>query len=527
MTTPSPKGLYIPERDRTAAPREIILAICTPIGRDPRTAYVHSMRRLITPLRKPGHPLFGTTHLLDVVEIPIEEARRQLTTLALGAAPAPTHLLFVDDDMVFNPDAALRLLRHDVPIVGGLCHNRRHPYQPILARKNAPEWGLADTHGFVYDYPRDVLFDVDATGGAFLLVKREVFEAIEAREPGGKWWIPRDGASEDFSFCARAKAAGFSVLVDTGTEIGHVGHVIVDADFARRNRRAQWQRHHPSVPRRASDATPLVSVIIPTFNQRPELLLAAVHSALAQTEPCEVIVVDDGTTDYVLVAATEDLVEGTRGAHDAREAALATGSKPLVRLPSGVRLVVHATNRGIGEALNTGFAMMKTDWFCWLSSDDLFEPEKVERQRAATVEAGAFASFHGYEVIVEGAEWGQSAVVPNFASHADQQRQLATACCINGSTTMIHRSVFAKVGGFDPNLRYGQDWEAWLRIGTHFRWLPLDDVLGVRREGGNLTQVIAAAPVNDERRQRRDEEDRAIRAAYAQVRCPHCHEAIE
>jgi hypothetical protein len=169
-------------------------------------------------------------HYLDKTDAPVEAARNLLTAAALRI-PDLTYLLFIDDDMIFNEDAFERLAAHDLPIVGGLCHNRRPPYMPILMRE------YNKGYAFVYDYEREVdsngLIEVDATGAAFLLVKREVFEKIATT---GEEPFAIRGPGEDVSFCRRAKELGYPIHVDTTVEIGHVGEVTVTSDFARRNR---------------------------------------------------------------------------------------------------------------------------------------------------------------------------------------------------------------------------------------------------------------------------------------------------
>ena len=60
----------------------------------------------------------------------------------------------------------------------------------------------------------------------------------------------REDGGEDVSFCQRARAVGYDIKVDTTLDIGHVGEVIVNADFARRNRdlypfawRSTWRQN--------------------------------------------------------------------------------------------------------------------------------------------------------------------------------------------------------------------------------------------------------------------------------------------
>lgn len=109
---------------------------------------------------------------------------------------------------------------------------------------------------------------------------------------------------------------------------------------------------------------PAVSVVIPTFH-RPELVLEAAASALAQSlAEIEVIVVVDGEED------------------DGTAEALATLADP--------RLVVLRPGRQVGNAAarNLGIAEARAPWIALLDDDDLWMPDKLERQ-LATAQASA------------------------------------------------------------------------------------------------------------------------------------------
>lgn len=96
----------------------------------------------------------------------------------------------------------------------------------------------------------------------------------------------------------------------------------------------------------------LVSTIIPVFN-RAEMLAEAVGSVLAQTyAPIEVVVVDDASTQPVVI-------------NDAR-----------------VRVIRHDTNRGVGAARETGRNAANGEFIQYLDSDDLLLPRKFELQVA-------------------------------------------------------------------------------------------------------------------------------------------------
>ena len=88
---------------------------------------------------------------------------------------------------------------------------------------------------------------------------------------------------------------------------------------------------------------------------------------------------------------------------------------------------------------------------------------------------------------------------------------MAAACWIHGSTTLIHRSVFDKVGPFDETLRFAFDWEMWNRIGAAFFWHYVPESLGFRRE----LLPDPQAPRAPADQQRRLAEDAEVRRRYA------------
>ncbi len=107
------------------------------------------------------------------------------------------------------------------------------------------------------------------------------------------------------------------------------------------------------------NAVPSISVVIPCFNGE-RFLAETLRSVLAQTKiPLEIIVVDDGSTD--------------------NSAVLAESFGSIVR-------VVRQENRGLPATRNRGIGESRGDWIAFLDADDLWLPEKLERQVAATTE---------------------------------------------------------------------------------------------------------------------------------------------
>lgn len=127
-------------------------------------------------------------------------------------------IFWLDHDMVFPPDAILRLLAHDVPIVSCGYRRRQAPDFPQMPEemRPSPVEGLA--------YPLYIL-------GGFTLVRREVYAKMQRPWYRDGWGLdpsqPEAHIGEDIDFSRRANAAGYLLRVDTKLtqEIGHLAEV--------------------------------------------------------------------------------------------------------------------------------------------------------------------------------------------------------------------------------------------------------------------------------------------------------------
>ena len=155
-------------------------------------------------------------------------------------------ILFIDSDMVFQPSAIKTLIetqvKFNLDMVGGLCFQRAAPYQPTLYVK-----AKEAEHGYTFleSWDEDSAVEVDASGMAFMLIHRRVFDRIlqhwtgedfpdlETRKhmPPPPFFTWGGEYGEDFMFCRQAKEAGCRVFVDTSVKIGHVGQAIVTEEM--------------------------------------------------------------------------------------------------------------------------------------------------------------------------------------------------------------------------------------------------------------------------------------------------------
>ena len=236
---------------------------------------------------------------------------------------------------------------------------------------------------------------------------------------------------------------------------------------------------------------PLVSIVIPAYNAS-NYLAEAIDSALAQTYPnVEIIVVNDGSKDD---GATERI-------------ALSYGDK--IRYFS-------KENGGSSSALNMGIANMTGEWFSWLSHDDLYVPEKLEKQVAYmnsldldTTELSSHIFFSANDLIDSTNKTIRAsnqrlalAIAKRLRSISHNGYLLAepTAHNFYGCSCLIHKSALASVGGFDENLRLINDMDLWHRLyhaGYQVHYLP-EALVMCRIHSAQLSRSIGYSYHNPE-----------------------------
>lgn len=135
-----------------------------------------------------------------------------------------THLLWLDDDHVFNPDMLVYLARHDKDMVSALYFGRAGKHLPVAYVKDRSDDPYKH---FPLIEPPKQLCEVDAVGFGAMLMKREVLDAFEYP------WFDFKNAGEDITFCVRAKQAGKKVYLDGSYVLGHIGDpaIVTEATY--------------------------------------------------------------------------------------------------------------------------------------------------------------------------------------------------------------------------------------------------------------------------------------------------------
>ena len=187
---------------------------------------------------------------------------------------------------------------------------------------------------------------------------------------------------------------------------------------------------------------PLVSIVIPVYNGS-NYMREAIDSAISQTySNIEILVVNDGSTDDGL---THDI-------------ALSYGEK--------IRYF-KKENGGVVSALNYGIENMCGDYFAWLSHDDIYMPEKIEKQVLALKKhkgsRPAFCVCNCTFIDENGAEMYNSYVSKDCAFDDARCFLFLGNVGFNGIMVLIPKELFDVCGMFTPSLAT-HEYDMWIRI---------------------------------------------------------------
>lgn len=211
---------------------------------------------------------------------------------------------------------------------------------------------------------------------------------------------------------------------------------------------------------RAPAQLPLVSVVIPCYNQAHFLPDAYTSMARQTWRDLEVIVVDDGSTD-----ATAQVAEELFARHP--------------DLPSRL---VRQRNRGLSEARNAGIRAARGQWILALDADDMFRREFLalameqlrEHPELNLISCAVQQFGHTKDT------WTPRPYTPELLPEHDTFP----------GTCLFRKSLWEDAGGYDPSHPWGmEDWNFWLRcmkVGIVPRQLPFLGLLYRTHEGGSM-----------------------------------------
>ncbi|WP_176215191.1 glycosyltransferase family 2 protein [Cytobacillus gottheilii] len=193
---------------------------------------------------------------------------------------------------------------------------------------------------------------------------------------------------------------------------------------------------------------PEISVIVPFYNC--VYIQYALDSLIRQTErDFEIILVDDGSTAY------QELLD------------------PYEKHIRYFR----KENGGTATALNAGIQHATGKYFTWLSSDDLYSPTKLSKQKEFMEHKQAPISYTSAGLIGEAHTLQKDLFQKQFNNEMQFLKELNQRCIIHGNAVMMDMDVFSKIGVFNEQFRYTHDYEMWLRAALHYPFAFLNETL--------------------------------------------------
>jgi len=240
-----------------------------------------------------------------------------------------------------------------------------------------------------------------------------------------------------------------------------------------------------------------VTIIVPVYNTDRSYLIPCLQSVKAQTIPCHIIIVDDGSSSKETREILREFVSSTDSFHT-------------------IQLYRHWRRKGVAHARNTGLDHTKTPLVTFCDSDDILSPSKIEQQLNACKSAGFlpeklefnsvvitgtaldYRNDANYSIGIRSTDEASINAVDFYAANAFSDlnhsylKLLRCNASFCGSNTMFPTKLLRYVGGFNPRLNGADEWDALLNCAKIGQVTAIPQVLCtyVRHRGSYSTTKI-------------------------------------
>lgn len=197
---------------------------------------------------------------------------------------------------------------------------------------------------------------------------------------------------------------------------------------------------------------PKVSVVISCYNAAKSVA-KSVNSMREQTlRDIEIILINDGSKDATLEVLRDLAAQDDR-----------------------IRVIDNVENIGLSASLNRGIRAAESELIARMDADDFALPQRLERQYEFMMEhrdvdiCGTGMSLYRDEQHL------RDVALPEL--HDDIVRQVYIKPLVYHPTVMIKRSVYDEQGYYDPQLRWAEDADLWMRIYDKVKFHNLQEPL--------------------------------------------------
>lgn len=201
---------------------------------------------------------------------------------------------------------------------------------------------------------------------------------------------------------------------------------------------------------------PKVTILIPVYNGS-NFIKQAIQSAINQTyKNIEILVINDGSTDN---GKTEKVIKEF-------------GDKVKY---------IKKENGGVASALNLGIKEATGEYIAWLSHDDIYLPNKIEKEIKALekLEDKNTIIFSNFELIDEN---GITFSTTNFTKNIRKEKFCqgiypVLKGAVNGCSILIPKICFEDAGYFKEELKTTNDYEMWIRLFSKYPSYFIEDAI--------------------------------------------------
>jgi len=205
-----------------------------------------------------------------------------------------------------------------------------------------------------------------------------------------------------------------------------------------------------------SDTEPTFAVIMPVYNHA-DYVAEAIESVLGQTfGDWRLWIVDDGSTDDSGRVA-ERYAAGDRRIHVLRQA-----------------------NAGPAAARNRAVAASCGDWLAFLDSDDVYYPTALADFAEFIASHPQVRFIYGYRHRLN-SDGSVTELAGEFQDRPTGTAELFSRMYLSHLCVCYRRELFDAVGGYDQRLRSVEDYDLYLRMSLHTRFVPMGKPTGLRR----------------------------------------------
>jgi glycosyltransferase involved in cell wall biosynthesis len=214
-----------------------------------------------------------------------------------------------------------------------------------------------------------------------------------------------------------------------------------------------------------------ITIAVTVFDRR-DYIDQAIASALAQTQPVRVMVVEDCSPDTEL--------------------------RPRVLARFGSKITYHRnpSRRGLFDNWNSVLDHCATPWLCLLHDDDFLAPDFVEAMVELAAKVPGKGLYHGRCHVVDAAgkvSW-TTAALRGAEWQATDPAKVALYNPVCFPAELFRADAVKAVGGFRATSTFSGDWDMWMKLALHYGAAATNRVIGNVRshdtEGRGTTRVV-------------------------------------